>query len=56
MKITVKLGDVKDFFQRGKDIARLADVGTVIPNEKIITFEDRADLISLIIKSRIDLV
>ncbi len=56
MRATVKLGDAKDFFQRGKDIARLADGGAMIPNEKIVSFEDRADLISLISKSRIDLV
>ena len=56
MRATVKLGDTKDFFQRGKDLARLADAGAAIPNEKIITFEDRADLISLITTSRINLV
>ena len=56
MRATVKLGDAKDFFQRGKDIARRADAGVVIPSEKIITFEDRADLISLISKARINLV
>jgi predicted transcriptional regulator len=56
MRATVKLGDTKDFFQRGKDVARLADSGAAIPNEKIITFEDRADLIGLITTSRINLV
>ena len=39
MRATVKLGDSKDFFQRGKDVARLADAGVAIPNEKIITFK-----------------
>lgn len=56
MKATVKLGDAKDFFQRGKDIARRADASEIISSEKIITFEDRADLISLITASRINLV
>lgn len=56
MRATIKLGDSKDFFQRGKAIARLADSGSSIPNEKIITFEDRADLIGLITQSSINLV
>lgn len=56
MKATVNLGDVGTFFNRGKEIARLVDAGKPIPNEKIITFEDRADLISLISEARINLV
>jgi predicted transcriptional regulator len=56
MKATVKIGDAPDFFHRGKEIARLADAGEVIPSERIISFEDRSDLISLITKSRINLV
>lgn len=44
MRVTVKLGDAKDFFLRGRVIARLADAGAVIPNEKIIAFEDKAEI------------
>lgn len=56
MKATVTLGNEKKFFKRGKDIARLADRSATLPNEKIIMFEDRADLISLISQSKMNLV
>lgn len=56
MRTTIRTGDAEDFFKRGKDIARLADQGKSIPNERIISFEDSEDLAKLITKAKLSLV
>ena len=39
-QLTVKTATEADFFQRGREIARLADHGTALPEECVISFED----------------
>lgn len=48
MKTTIQVANTDNFFRRGKEIAKLADQGKRIPRERIISFEDREDLVRLI--------
>ena len=52
--VTLKAGNEKDFFRRGKVLARLADAGQPIPEERTVSFEDPADLLRLLTVSRLD--
>jgi predicted transcriptional regulator len=52
--ITLKAGSEQDFFRRGKVLARLADAGQPIPEERTVSFEDPADLLRLLTASRLD--
>ena len=54
-KITVRAGTEKDFFQRGKTLARLADAGKPLPEERTVSFEDPAELLRLLTASRLDI-
>jgi hypothetical protein len=47
MKTTIVVANVDEFFQRGKEIATLADQGKRIPTERVIAFEDPEDLARL---------
>ncbi len=40
MKAIIKTAGAEEFFERGREIARLADQGEPIPAEKVIAFED----------------
>ena len=42
--VTLKASNVEDFFRRGKTLARLADTGQSMPEERTVSFEDPADL------------
>jgi transcriptional regulator, ArsR family len=53
-KITIKTATPDDFFRRGREIARKADAGKTLPREKIISFDDPADLLSLLTTARLD--
>lgn len=53
--VILKAGTDHDFFQRGKTLARLADMGESLPEECIVSFEDPAELLRLLTVSRIDL-
>lgn len=52
---TVKAGTEEEFFRRGKQIAKLADKGFPIPEEKIMSFEDPADMLKLLTPARMAL-
>ena len=53
--LTVKTGTEEDFFKRGRQLARTADRGEQLPNERIVSFEDPADLMKLITAARLAL-
>jgi len=53
-KITIKTATTEDFFRHGRDIARKADAGQRLQPEKIISFDDPADLLSLLTTARLD--
>lgn len=44
MKTIITTASEADFFKRGKDLARLADRGQPIPEERIISFEDPVEV------------
>ena len=52
--IILKAGTEQDFFQRGKTLARLADAGKALPEERTVSFEDPAELLRLLTASRLD--
>ena len=52
--ITLKASNEQDFFRRGKVLARLADAGQPMPEERTVSFEDPADLLRLLTASRLD--
>ena len=52
--IILKAGTEQDFFQRGKTLARLADAGKPLPEERTVSFEDPAELLRLLTASRLD--
>lgn len=54
-KLTVKTGTEQDFFKRGRQVARAADRGERLPDERIISFEDPADVMKLITAARLAL-
>ena len=43
--VILKAGTEHDFFQRGKKLARLADMGQPLPEERTVSFEDPAELL-----------
>ncbi len=54
-KLTIKTGTEKDFFRRGHQLAKAADRGERLPEERIISFEDPADVMKLITTARLAL-
>lgn len=52
--VTLKAGTEQEFFQRGKRLARLADAGGPLPEERTVSFEDPAELLRLLTVSRLD--
>lgn len=52
-KLIVKTGTEEDFFKRGRRLAMAADRGDRLPNERIISFEDPADVMKLITAARL---
>lgn len=54
-KLIVKTGTEEDFFKRGRQLARAADRGERLPDERIISFEDPADVMKLITSARLAL-
>ncbi len=53
-KIIVKTATEQAFFKRGRDLARKADAGLPLAEEKVISFEDPADLLNLLTTARLD--
>ena len=54
-KLIIKTGTEDDFFKRGRQLARAADRGEPIPDERIVSFEDPAELMKLITAARLAL-
>jgi len=54
-KLIIKTGTEEDFFKRGRQIAKAADRGERLPNERIVSFEDPADMMKLITTARLAL-
>lgn len=54
-KLTIKTGTQEDFFARGRRLAKAIDRGQSIPEERIVSFEDPADVIKLITATRLAL-
>jgi predicted transcriptional regulator len=52
-KLTIKTGTEKEFFKRGRQLARAADQGESLPDERVISFEDPADVMKLITSARL---
>ncbi len=52
--VILKASNEQDFFHRGKVLARLADAGAPLPEERTVSFEDPADLLRLLTASRLD--
>lgn len=55
-KLTIKTSTEEEFFQRGRQLAKAADRGEQLPNKRIISFEDPADVIKLITTARLVLL
>jgi len=55
MRTVIKVESPKDFFKRGKVVARIADQGKTIPRERIIAFEDPEDMARLITTAKLAL-
>lgn len=55
MKAIIKIGGSDEFFRRGHEIAGLADQGMPLSCERILSFEDAADLAKLITPAKLAL-
>lgn len=55
MKLTITTGTEKDFFERGKNIARKLDQGESVEPECVISFEDPQELLELVTTARMNL-
>ena len=55
-KLTIKTGTEEDFFKRGRQLAKAADRGERLPAERIISFEDPADVMKLMTEARLALI
>ncbi len=54
-KLTIKTGTEENFFKRGRYLATTADQGKPLPDERIISFEDPADVMKLMTAARLAL-
>lgn len=54
-KLTIKTGTEEEFFKRGQQLAKAADRGEPLPDERILSFEDPADVMKLITVARLAL-
>ena len=53
--LIIKTGTESDLFKRGRQVARAADKGESVPKERVIRFEDPADVMKLITAGRLAL-
>lgn len=54
-KITIRTGSEEDFFARGRQLASAADRGDPLPDARIVSFEDPAELMRLLTAARLSL-
>jgi len=52
-QLTIQTGTEQAFFRRGRKLAATADQGQPLPQERVISFEDPADVVRLITASRL---
>ena len=52
-RVTIKTGTPKEFFERGRQIAKAIDRGEHLPTERILSFEDPVELVRLITAARL---
>jgi predicted transcriptional regulator len=50
---TIKTRTEEDFFKRGRQLGRAADRGERLPDRRVISFEDPADLMKLMTETRL---
>ena len=50
--IVVKIGTEEEFFARGQQLARSADLGESLPEEHILSFEDLEELRKFLVSNR----
>ena len=55
MKTTIKTDSIEGFFKHGREVARLADQEKPIPQERVIAYEDPADLARILTTAKIAL-
>ena len=55
-QLTIKTGTEEDFFERGRRLAKAADRGERLPYERILSFEDPAELMKAITTTRLTLL
>jgi predicted transcriptional regulator len=53
---TVKIATETDFFQRGRELARLVDRTEALPEECVISFEDPDEMLKLLTTARLNLL
>jgi predicted transcriptional regulator len=53
--VIIKTAQPEDFFTRGRHLAKLADAGERLPHERVISFEDPAELLQLLTPARLAL-
>lgn len=54
-QLVIKTGSVESFFKRGRKLAKLADLGNSLPEERVISFEDPTDVLKLLTTARLAL-
>ncbi len=54
--LTIKSGSEEDFFRRGRIVAKLANEGTALPEECVISFEDPDEMLRLLSAARLALL
>ncbi len=54
-KLSIKTATEDDFFARGRQLSKTADRGEPLPDERIVSFEDPADLMKLVTVARLAL-
>lgn len=52
-QLTIKTGTEEDFFNRGREVARMADQDEVLAESHVISFEDPAEMMKLITEGRL---
>lgn len=55
-KLTLMTGTEAAFFKRGRQLAKAADQGEPLPEERILSFEDPAEVMKLITEARLALI
>ncbi|QIL44984.1 MarR family transcriptional regulator [Acidovorax sp. HDW3] len=54
-QLTITTGTQEDFFARGRRLAQAADRGQAIAQERVVSFEDPAEVVKLITATRLAL-